>query len=159
MSTLAVMIAHALSLSIPATDGGRGGRVLYEQFLPDHHLALGAGLELRESAAGDYTGVRTGASGTARWFPRRATMTGWYLGGSVHVDGDFTHDDVDHRWLGSALQLGLGGEVGYRFHPWRELIITPAAGFEVHRDTDLSGRLPGFVRGGFTAGLEVGWLF
>jgi hypothetical protein len=158
MSTLAIVLSHALSLSIPATDGGRGGRVLYEQRL-EHHLAVGAGLELRESAAGDYTGLRTGASGTLRWFWRRAAMTGWYVGGSVHADGDFTHDDVDHRWLGNALQLGLGGEVGYRMQPWRQLIVTPAVGLEVHRDIDLSGRLPGWTRGGFVAGLEVGWLF
>jgi len=158
MSTLAIILSHALSLSIPATDGARGGRLLYEQRL-EHHLAVGAGLELRESAAGDYTGLRTGASGTLRWFWRRATITGWYLGASVHVDGDFTHDDVDHRWLGSALEIGAGGEIGYRWQPWRELIVTPAAGFEVHRDIDLSGRLPGWFRPGFVAGLEVGWLF
>ena len=157
MSTLALILANALSLSIPSTDGARGARVLYERFLPERRLAIGAGAELRESAIGDYTGLRAGASATLRWFWRRTTMTGWYVGGSAYADGDFTHDDVDHRWLGSALTLGAGGEVGYRFAPWRQLIITPCVGVEIHRD--VAARMPDWTRGGLTAGLEVGWLF
>ena len=157
MSTPAILLTHALSLSIPSTAGARGARVLYEQFLPEHRLAIGIGAELRESAMGDYTGIRSGASATLRWFWRRDTMTGWYVGGSVYADGDFTHDDADHRWLSTALTLGLGGEFGYRFQPWRQLIVTPCVGLELHRD--IATRMPDWTRGGFIAGLEVGWVF
>ena len=157
MSTPAILLYHALSLSIPSTDGARGARVLYEQFLPEHHLAIGLGAELRESAIGDYTGIRSGASGTVRWFWRRATMTGWYAGGSVYADGDFTHDDTDHRWLSTTISVGLGAEFGYRFQPWRALIVTPCVGLEVHHD--FAVRMPDWTRGGLVAGLEVGWLF
>jgi hypothetical protein len=161
---------HAISVALPSLDTGRGIAASYEQWLPERRLSLVIAGELRESATGDYTGIRVGGGVEARWFWRAdrgawlstlpaGNMAGWFLGGGPYVATDFTHDGADARWLGSALQLGVVGRVGYRIVPWRELAITPSAGLEVHQDFDVSGRLPSFTRGGVALGLDAGWLF
>jgi hypothetical protein len=171
MSTLDVIVTaavfqQAISVALPSLDTGRGIQAGYERWLPEHRLSLDAYAELRESAAGDYTGLRTGVGARARWFWRAdawlsrlpsGNMVGWFVGGGAALAGDFTHDDTDHRWLGSALQLGLDAEIGYRIAPWREMIITPWTGFEIHRD--FQTRIPDWTRGGAIVGLDAGWLF
>jgi hypothetical protein len=161
---------HAISIAVPALDTGRGIAGSYERFFPDLHTSLVISGEVRESATGDYTGLRVGTGGEVRWYWRAhhaawlstlpaGNMAGWFLGAGVYLAGDVTHDTTDHKWLGSAVQLGGESRVGYRIVPWRQLAITPFTGIEGHRDIDLSGRLPGFTRGGFSFGLDVGWLF
>jgi len=159
---------YALSLGIPSTDGWRGGQLTLERYFADYRIAVGAAAELRESAAGDYTGMRIGSALQVRRFGQekpylsvlpRGSMAGWFVGAAVHVDTNVMHDDVDSRWLASTLQLGVSAEVGYRIAPWRKLIITPTFGAEAHHDFDLTGRLPGWNKYGLTGGLELGWLF
>jgi hypothetical protein len=161
-------LEHALSLAIPSTDGGRGALVMYERFLPARRLSLGVTGELRESADGDYTGLRVGAGAELRYYWREdawlsrlpvGEMVGWFVGGGFDLATSSTHDDVDHRWINTTLQLGATARVGYRIAPWRHVIITPSTGFGFHRDFDTSGRLPGWTRGGLIVGLEAGWLF
>jgi hypothetical protein len=161
---------HAISIAIPSLDTGRGIAGSYEHWIPGPHLSIVISGEVRESATGDYTGLRVGTGGEARWYWRAdrdpwlsalppGNMAGWFVGAGAYLATDFTHDTVDHKWLGSALQLGAEARIGYRIVPWRRLAITPSTGIEAHRDIDLSGRLPGFSRGGIAVGLDVGWLF
>jgi hypothetical protein len=161
---------HAVSIAVPSLDTGRGIAGSYEHWLPAHQLSIVITGEVRESATGDYTGLRLGTGGEARWYWRAdrgpwlsalpaGNMAGWFVGAGAYVATDLTHDTTDHKWLGSALQLGAEARVGYRIVPWRQLAITPSTGIEAHRDLDLSGRLPGFTRGGLAIGLDVGWLF
>ena len=163
-------LTQSVEVALPALETGRGLAGGYERWLPDHRLAIELRGELRESASGDYTGIRIGAGIEARWFWRThrgawlsvlpaGTPVGWFLSAGTYVATDLTHDDEDHRWLGTALQLGGVGRIGYRIAPWRQLVITPSAGIEVQRDIDLSGRLAGVTRGGVTVGLDAGWLF
>lgn len=163
-----VIDEYAVSLGIPSTDGWRGGQLTLERWFPDYRLAVGISGELRESAAGDYTGMRVGSALHVRRFGQEKaklstlplhSMAGWFVGAALHVDTNVMHDDLDERWLASTLQLGISGEVGYRIAPWRKLIITPTFGGECHHDFDLTGRLPGWNKCGVIAGLEVGWLF
>jgi len=169
-ATAASTYEHAISIAIPALDTGRGLAGSYEHWLPERKLSIVGSAEVRESATGDYTGLRVGVGAELRWYWRAdraawlstlpaGNMAGWFLGGGAYVAGDATHDDVDKKWLGSALQLGTVARVGYRIVPWRQLAITPSTGLEVHRDFDVSGRLPGMTRGGLAVGLDVGWLF
>lgn len=161
---------QALEVALPSLDTGRGIDVGYERWRPELRLSYELRGELRESATGDYTGLRTGLGVEGRWFWRAPggarlsvlpanNMAGWFLGAGTYVAMDFTHDDLDHRWLGNALQLGVVGRIGYRIVPWRRLSITPSSGIELQRDIDLSGRLAGVTRGGLAYGLDVGWLF
>jgi hypothetical protein len=161
---------HAISIAIPSLDTGRGIAGSYEHWLPAVHLSIVISGEARESAIGDYTGLRVGTGGEMRWYWRAArspwlsalpagNMAGWFVGAGGYVAADFTHDTVDHKWLGNALQLGVESRIGYRIVPWRQLAITPSTGLESHLDMDLGGRLPGFWRGGLSVGLDVGWLF
>jgi hypothetical protein len=162
---------HAISVALPSLDTGRGIAANYELWMPQQRkLSLVFSAELRESATGDYTGIRIGGGVEARWYWRgdrdawlsrvpAGNMVGWFLGGGAYVATDFTHDSADSRWLGTALQLGIAGRVGYRIAPWRQLAITPSAGLEVHEDFDVSGRLPPFTRGGLALGVDAGWLF
>jgi hypothetical protein len=162
---------HAISVALPSIDTGRGIAANYELWMPERRkLSLVISAELRESATGDYTGIRIGGGVEARWYWRgdraawlsrlpAGNMVGWFLGAGTYLATDFTHDGADKRWLGTALQLGIAGRVGYRIAPWRQLAITPSTGLEAHRDLDLGGRLPGFTRGGLSFGLDVGWLF
>ncbi len=171
MSGVAELVfLHALSLSVPSTDGLRGAQITYERFLPELDLALGVSAEVRQTATGDYTGVHTGLALGGRKFwradrgARLSTLpagspVGWFFGGAVRAGTTVTHDDMDDAFLGTTLQLGVSVEIGYRIAPWRQLVITPAVGAEVHRDIDLSGRMRAWNVGGFTAGLELGWLF
>jgi hypothetical protein len=167
---LALPFDQSIEVAVPSLDTGRGLVAGYERWLPDRRWSYELRGEFRESAAGDYTGLRAGIGVEARWFwraPRGAwlsvlppnNMAGWFLAAGSYVAADFTHDDEDHRWLGSALQLGVVGRIGYRIVPWRQLAITPSAGLELQRDIDLSGRLAGATRGGLAYGLDVGWLF
>ena len=167
MSTFApVILAHAISVAIPSTDGARGAQVDYEQWLPERRMSLLALGELRESAIGDYTGLRVGAGAAVRYYWRAdawlstlpaGSMVGWFVGGGAFLATDFTHDNADHRWLGSVLQFGLTSQIGYRIAPWRQLAITPTAGLEWHHD--FAARLPDWSVAGATVGLDVGWLF
>ena len=159
---------NGLSLSIPSTDGLRGAQVAYERWFAEPRVSVGISGALRQTAAGDYTALTTGAGVYVRRFWRAdawlsklpaGAPVGWFYGGGAHVATTFTHDDVDSEWLGSTLRLGLTAEIGYRIAPWRQLTITPTAGLEVHTDLDISGRLDPWRQGGFTAGFEVGWLF
>ena len=163
-------LAQSIEVAIPSLDTGRGIDAGYERWLPNLRLALEARVELREAATGDYTGWRVGLGIEAKWFwraPQGAWLSklppnhpvGWFLGLGYYVAGDFTHDDKDHRWLGSAAELGAVARIGYRIAPWRQLTITPSAGGEIQRDVDLSGRLTGVFRLGGSYGLDVGWMF
>jgi hypothetical protein len=162
--------AHAISVAIPSLDTGRGIDANYERGLDLPGFALLASGELRESATGDYTGVRIGAGVELRWYWRAergawlsrlgaGNLAGWFAGAAGFIATDATHDDADHRWLGTALQIGTVVHVGYRIAPWRALAITPSAGIELHHDMDLSGRLPGYTLCYPTFGLDVGWMF
>ncbi len=159
-----------VEVALPSLDTGRGIDAGYERWFPEPKLSFEVRGEVRETAAGDYTGFRIGGGVEMKWFWRgdheawlsvlRAHhMVGWFVGAGLYLDGDFTHDDLDHRWLGSDLTVGTVGRVGYRIAPWRALTITSSAGIELQRDYDLSGRLESVVRGGATFGLDVGWLF
>lgn len=169
MSGLAELaFLHALSLSVPSTDGLRGAQITYERWLPERHLALGIAGEIRQTATGDYTGMHTDLAVGVRRFPRAdawlsklpaGSPVGWFYGGAVRAGTTVTHDDMAGEFLGTTLQLGASGEVGYRIAPWRQLAITPTLGVEVHRDIDLSGRMPAWTVSGVTVGLEIGWLF
>jgi hypothetical protein len=164
------LFTHTIDVALPSLDTGRGLAAGYETWLPAWRVAYELRGEVRESATGDYTGWRFGTGCEAKWFwhsDSRAwlsvlpagSMAGWFLGAGVYVAIDRTHDDLDHRWLGTTLQAGTATRIGYRIAPWRALAITPSAGVEVQRDIDLSGRLSGAFRGGATVGLDVGWLF
>src|SRR5256885_759130 len=108
MSTLATIVAavpalgaaapppleQAISLSIPSTDGARGAQVTYERWLPDTGWSVAVSGELRESAIGDYTGLRAGAGLAIRHYWRRdawlstvpaGNMVGWFYGGGGYV--------------------------------------------------------------------------
>lgn len=170
MSLAEIIFLHALSLSVPTTDGLRGAQITYERWLPDRDVALGIAGEIRQTASGDYTGMHTGVAIGARRFWRAdrgawlsklpaGSPVGWFYGAALRAGTNVTHDDIDGMFLGTTLQLGASGEVGYRIAPWRSLVITPSVGIEVHRDIDLSGRMPSWSVGGLTAGLELGWLF
>lgn len=167
-TTAATAPLHALSLSIPSTDGWRGAQLGYERWFAAQRVAIGIDAGLRKSAEGDYTAVTTNVGIHVRrfwradaWLSRLAAgaPVGWFYGGRVHVASAFIHDDVDDEWLGSTLQVGVAGELGYRIAPWRQLIVTPSVGVELHTDFDISGRLSPWKQLGYTAGLEVGWLF
>jgi hypothetical protein len=180
MSTLAMIVAaapaltapapppleQAISLSIPSTDGARGAQVTYERWLPARGWSVAASGELRESAIGDYTGVRVGAGVALRHYWRRdawlstlpaGNMVGWFYGGGGYLAVDATHDNADHRWLSSALSVGANAVVGYRIAPWRQLAITPSAGLQWQHD--FASRIPDWNLAGLIVGLEVGWMF
>ena len=161
----ASVLENAITLAIPSTDGIRGAQVGYERWLPDTHFSLTGAAELRESAIGDYTGLRTGLGVGMRWYWRAdahlsvlpaGNMVGWWIGGAAFLAVDATHDNKDHRWLASTLELGWTAQIGYRIAPWRQLAITPSAGLEGQRDLS---RLPDWNRGGLIVGLDVSWLF
>lgn len=159
-----------VEVALPSLDTGRGIDAGYERWYPESQLAFEVRVEVRQTASADYTGFRIGGGGELKWFWRAdheawlsrlaaGNAVGWFLGAGLYLDGDFIHDDVDHRWLGSALTIGSVGRIGYRIAPWRALTITPSLGLELQRDYDLSGRLESVPRGGLTFGLDVGWLF
>jgi hypothetical protein len=159
---------NAITIAVPSLDGARGVQVSYERWLPDRRVSLGASVQLREAATGDYTGIRAGAGAEVRWYWRArsflhaqptGSMIGWWLGARVDVDIDGTHDVTTGRWIGTTLEVGGSALAGYRFAPWRGLEITPYAGLMWRRDIDLTGRLPGWSRPGIGGGLSIGWLF
>jgi hypothetical protein len=162
--------AQTVDVALPSLDTGRGIDASYEHALALPDFTLRATGELRESATDDYTGVRIGAGVELRWYWRAdrkpwlsriaaGNLVGWFVGAEALVDVDATHDHPDHRWLGTALQLGGVVHAGYRIAPWRGLAITPSAGIEFGRDFDLGDRLPGYTRVLPTFGLDVGWMF
>lgn len=161
-----VAFDQSISLSIPSTDGGRGAQLTYERWLPARGWSIAASGELRESAIGDYTGLRAGVGLAARRYWRRdamlsvlpaGNMVGWFFGGGIYAAVDATHDRVDHRWLSSALSVGATAVLGYRIAPWRQLVVTPSVGLEWQRD--FATRLPDWNVAGAIVGLDVGWLF
>jgi hypothetical protein len=163
-----VVYDHALSLSIPSTDGMRGAAITYERWFGEPRVAIGITGALRETAAADYTALQLGAGVHLRRFWRAdawlsklpaGSPVGWFYGGGANVSSTLTHDDTDDEWLGTAMRVGAFAEVGYRIAPWRRLVVTPTIGIEAHGDFDISGRLDPLRAGGLTAGLEVGWLF
>ncbi len=183
MSTLAIIVAaapsltapappapapleQAISLSIPSTDGGRGAQLTYERWMPERRWSFAFSAELRESAIGDYTGLRAGVGVAIRKYWRAdawlsklppGNMVGWFYGGGGYLAADLTHDNADHRWLSSALSYGVTAVIGYRIAPWRGLAITPSAGLEWQHD--LATRIPDWNVAGAIVGLDVGWLF
>jgi len=154
---LGIAIANALSLAVPSLDAGRGVEASYERWLDHQDLAASGIVTFRETATGDYTGWRGGLGGELRMYRQR--MRGWFAGAGLYVDGDFTHDHADGRWIDPTLEVGVTVRGGYRWVPWRQLAITPSVGVAVHHDIDLGGRLPAWTRGGGVVGLDVGWLF
>ena len=163
-------LVQAISVALPSLDTGRGISGGYERWFPRQRMSFEIVGEVRQSASGDYSGLRLGTGFDAKWFWRahqKAWLSvlpannpvGWFVGNGVYVATDLTHDNLDHRWLGTALQIGSVVRAGYRIVPWRQLAITPSAGIELQRDIDLSGRLSGAWRYGLTGGLEGGWLF
>jgi hypothetical protein len=163
-------LVQAIDIAIPSLDTGRGISGGYERWFPRQRMSFEILGEFRQSASGDYTGLRFGTGFEAKWFWRthhKAWLSvlpanspvGWFVGNGIYVATDLTHDNLDHRWLGTALQIGDVVRAGYRVAPWRQLTITPSAGIELQRDIDLSGRLSGIWRPGIAFGLDVGWLF
>lgn len=159
---------NAITVALPSLDGGRGLQVGYERWLPDHRISLGASVQLRETATGDYTGLRSGIGAELRYYWRArsflhaqptGSMIGWFVGGRLDIAVDGTHDLATDRWIGTTLEIGTSALVGYRFAPWRGLEVTPFGGLTWRRDIDLSGRLPGWGRPGIAGGLSVGWMF
>ncbi len=157
-----------VSLAVPALDGGRGVQVALERWLPAQRVGVAGDIEARESAVGDYTGIRVGIGAEVRWYwhadgwlsrQPKGSMVGPFVGGRLGVALDATHDRLDHRWLGTAVELEGTWLVGYRIAPWRGLEITPSAGIGVRQDFDLSGRLQPDRRLTIAIGLAVGWLF
>ncbi len=177
MSTLAMIVAAGVStppllndiaVSVPSLDGGRGGAIAFERFLPAHELSIGVTIQARETATGDYTGVRTGAGIEVRhykhdhmaWMAQPdGAMVGWFAGGRFDLATDATHDHMDNRWLSTTLETSILGEAGYRFAIWRGLDITPSVDLGFRHDSDLSGRLPAWTRPEVGAGLTIGWLY
>lgn len=162
------ILEHDVSIAIPTFDGLRGLAVGYEHWLPERRISLGVSAQLRQSATGDFTGITTGLGAELRWYWRASawrssqpagSMVGWFVGGRLDVALGATRDTVDERWLGTMLSLGGTGHIGYRIAPWRGLEITPTAGLLLRRELDVSGRLPGWTRGGAAAGLAIGWMF
>ncbi|MBS1121798.1 MAG: hypothetical protein H6Q90_4026 [Deltaproteobacteria bacterium] len=164
----AALHLNTVSVAIPALDGLGGISVGYERFLPARKLSIAASVQLRESAAGDYTGVRTGTGVELRWYWRAnhqawlsrqpaGSMAGWFTGGRVDVSFDATHDSIDDRWLDTAVELGASAELGYRIAPWRNLEITPS--WNLGWRHEFAQRLPGWSRKTVGVGLTVGWLF
>lgn len=140
----------------------------YERWFPAPRISLGMSAQLRQSAAGDFTGITSGVGGELRWYWRASawrssqpagSMVGWFVGGRIDVAVGATRDAVDDRWLGTALSLSGTGHAGYRVAPWRGLELTPTVGLVLRRELDVSGRLPGWTRGGIAAGLAIGWMF
>lgn len=157
-----------VSIAIPSLDGFRGITASFERFVPRRSLGLAVSGQLRESATGDYTGVRTGAGAELHWYWRAdrhawlsrqpvGSMTGWFTGGRIELALDATRDRVADRWLDTAFEVGAAGLLGYRIAPWRGLEITPSldAGWR----HEFARRLPGWTRPTAGVGLSVGWMF
>lgn len=168
VETAPAPLMNDISIALPAIDGMRGLGGAYERWLPERRLSLAASGELRESAIGDYTGLRIGLGVEVRWYWRASawrsaqpagSMVGWFVGGRASASIDATHDRVDHRWLGTALELEGLGVVGYRVAPWRGLEITPSFGLGLREELDLSGRLRRDHRWAMAMGLSAGWMF
>jgi hypothetical protein len=166
----AAHVDQLVEVALPSVDTGRGLAGGYERRLAGRNVTYALRGELRESASGDYTGIRVGVGAEVRWFwraPHAAWLTvlppgslaGWYLAAGSYAAADATHADTDHRWLGTTFELGGVARIGYRIAPWRGLAITPSAGLEIQRELDVSGRLAGVTRGGVAFGLDVGWMF
>jgi hypothetical protein len=162
------ILHHDISIAVPSIDGLRGLAVTYERWFPASRISVGVSGQLRQSAAGDFTGITSGVGGELRWYWRASawrssqpagSMVGWFVGGRIDVAVGATRDDDDDRWLGTALSLSGTGHVGYRVAPWRGLELTPTAGLLLRRELDVSGRLPGWTRAGISVGLTVGWMF
>ncbi|HEY4058800.1 MAG TPA: hypothetical protein VGM39_19435 [Kofleriaceae bacterium] len=159
---------HAVSFSLPALDGLRGVQAQFEQFYPAHRMSLAVSAQYRETAIGDYTSLRGGIGFEVRWYWRAdawlsrqpaGSMVGWFFGARADVLVERTHDDYDDRYLGSTLEMGLAGRVGYRIAPWRALEVTPSLVLTEIVDVALSGRVPAWARPGIGFGLTVGWMF
>ncbi|HEV7555006.1 MAG TPA: hypothetical protein VGO00_06125, partial [Kofleriaceae bacterium] len=96
---------NAISISIPSLDGARGAQASYERWLfPDDGLSVAGDVQFRESAIGDYTGIRAGLGGEVRWYWRASSrwgpqpdgsMIGWFTGARIDVTGNWTHDHAD----------------------------------------------------------------
>jgi hypothetical protein len=160
----------AVSLSIPAIDGGRGIGASYERFLPKYKISVGGLAQIRQTATGDYGALSAGVGGEARWYWRAhrkawlsrlpaGSMAGWFLGARLEAAFGATHDRVDDHWLGETVEIGTSALVGYRIAPWRKLEITPTFGLGHRYQIDVSGRLPNYSRATVFVGLTVGWLF
>jgi len=161
-------LRNAVSVAIPSLDGFRGVTASYERFFPARNLSVAVSGQLRQSAAGDYTGLRTGGGGELRWYWRADTkawlskqpagaMVGWFTGGRIDVSIDATRDRADDRWLDTAVELGAAALIGCRIAPWRGLEVTPS--FNLGWRHEFAQRLPGWSRGTIGVGLTVGWLF
>jgi len=147
------------------------GAVPYQVLNKLYYQGAGGGVTTASGLhAGDYTGARLGVGLELRWYWRAGhrawlsrlapnNLAGWFVGAEALVATDLVHDNADHRWLGTSLQLGGAAHVGYRIAPWRELTITPSVGVELGHDLDLAGRVPGYTTCYPTIGLDVGWLF
>jgi hypothetical protein len=161
-------LRNAITIAVPSLDGATGAQVGYERWIPAAQISITVSAQLRESAVGDYTGIRAGVGAEIRWYFRArsflhaqptGSMIGWFTGGRIDVAIDGTKDLKTDRWIGTTLGIGTSALVGYRFAPWRGLEITPTTGLTWRRDIDLSGRLPGWNRGGIAGGLNLGWMF
>jgi hypothetical protein len=161
-------LGDAVWLALPALDGRDGVNVGYEHWLPQYRTSWVATAGWRRTATGDYRGTRLGAGGELRWYWRAhsrfspqpaGSMVGWYLAGRIDLDGDWTYDKADARSLGTGLVVGVSGQIGYRFAPWRGLEITPSTGLELRNERDMSGRLPAWTRAGVLFGTTIGWMY
>ncbi len=159
-------LRSSIEVSIPSLDGGRGGELGYERWIPRYRVSLTVTGELRQTATGDYGGMRSGAGVELRYYWRAAawrsaqpagSMVGWFVGERVEVAVDALHDRQDNRWLDSTFEIGATTSIGYRIAPWRGLAITPSLG--VGSRHELTTNLPDWTRPTISVGLTVGWLF
>lgn len=114
---------------MPSVDGVRRATVSFDQFLPARRMSVGVSATLRQSATGDYTGVRAGGGMELRWYwranhqaalarQRAASMVGWFAGARVDLALDATHRRCrsvrrrSRRWqeaLAGLVSSGLDG--------------------------------------------------
>ncbi|MEO8705829.1 MAG: hypothetical protein ABI867_37710 [Kofleriaceae bacterium] len=161
-------LRNAISVALPSLDGMHGLAAAYERYAPERGISFVASAQLRQSVAGDFTGLRLGGGGELRWYwlahskawlskLPAGSMAGWFAGVRADVAIVATHDDVDARWLGNTIEVSSALVIGYRIVPWRQLEITPSLNAGVRHE--LADRVPGWTRPTIGAGLTAGWLF
>lgn len=162
------ILENAIAISVPSVDGLRGLTASFEHFVPGRHVSVAVSAALRESATGDYTGVRVGGGAELRWYWRAAhkavfarqpagSMVGWFAGMRFDLALDATHDDVDAHWLPMTIETDAKLTLGYRFVPWRNLEVTPWLEMGVRHEA--VRRMPDWSRPLAGLGLSVGWMF
>jgi hypothetical protein len=123
---------------------------------------------LASYAGGDYGSTTLAAGIEVRyWFKRSAiwsavapgTMVGWFAGARFDTAAVRTVDRMEDRTLATTVAFEVTVRGGYRFAPWRRLLVTPSLGLGSRTEVDPGGRIPSWRRGVLSTQLAVGWLF